>query len=390
MTSRNIPIVNFLENKTMNKDIEELDKILSQKNYLMKEHLLNKFYPSELNNLSVLTHKNIQEGSFINPFSNKKVDIIFDKENTSARHYQLSIHRNLDTDKIFYSAESFLESFNYYNKYYHLNFMPTPNDKYNLFKDFVINHELAHLSLLQKSFVLNYEKDHERKHHSEIHSDISSIMKTSKDWNLSSEQIIDFCNSIIVWRVGKYNLLEVFLANEKKEIPIKHATDTFLIHFKEFLKSDDNINFIKSLSDSEITAFANLMVNIPVDNDIIIRQWFNTNSPSKEDILYNLKDIKDLKFEKATFINMEILKKEGHNLDSTHDFFKNLANKANTNHSILHSLSIKSILLVEGKNVKEYLSQLSINNLFNTIIDDFSNMKKEFIKSTKKNNYKLK
>ena len=370
-------IIDFLENKKMNKEIAELENILKTPNYITKEKLLNKFYNEQSESgLEYIQPNNITEGIFINPFSNRKVSIVFDDNNTQARHYQLSIHRNLEKDIIFYSENSFKESLNYFSKHYHLDFLNNGNQKEELFRHFVISHELAHLSLLQKSFAIHYEDDTERKLYSEIHSDLCGIIKTIKDYNLDTEQSLGLCNSLVTWRNGKYNLLEVFLANEESSLPISHPTELFLIHFKEFLKDEYNLTKLKKLTDINITAFSNILVDNynSLNNNLIIENFFGTNNPTIDEIKNKLHSIDDWKFEKAVSINMEVLNREGYNLSNKSYFFDVVANKASVNKQILHSISFKSALLIEGKEVKEYLDSLVVPSVFNNCLKELDIM----------------
>lgn len=244
-------------------NINLFDEILSIENELTKSRLFGKFAISAIS-MTVQTPdiniNDIKEDFYTNPFSEKKVALFLNNEEKNFCQLHLNEFRYGDSDILNIDLE-YLEHLSavQYKCYPY----ETQESFDRLFKTFVIFHEMAHASNMQK--LEDYKDDEpKRKQRSEIQSDVCSILKTIDYHNLSHEQAIEACNSVLSFRINHYDFLKLI---DNDAFEVYHENYMSIAKLGVLIRDKEYFTRLRNLDNDEIQALAKIISQDDKDND---------------------------------------------------------------------------------------------------------------------------
>lgn len=259
-------ILNYIKNTKYIKEIQCKDNqdivqiIKNQEKIELRDTLIASIISSEkdkidvskcisINELKIILKDpavlSIDDVEIINPFNDLKIKI------SSSNEIEKSFSVSNETKK---NNKDFNNTFHIFISKKNKNNDLRKGD--NLLMDFILYHELAHSSYAQ--ILSNYDYD---RNSNEINSDIVSIIKIINENDFSISQTNKLCNVILDYRAktaryDKKTNLQSYMdgyANVRC-----HFTEESILNFKDFIKVDNNINYIKEIKDADLSSFAQI------------------------------------------------------------------------------------------------------------------------------------
>lgn len=188
----------------------------------------------------------IKDGIYKNIFSGMAVKIENGETNLAIYHELFDRLKKKGSEKIILKDEPFFENVTKMSKYY------TEKEIKVIEKEFVLYHELAHLSGIQ-TLTVPQSIDDKNPILKETHSDICGIIKTIQSNNMNKEEAIALLEDVLLAR-SHYKVIGYELFNEDNNKYIDHMTHVGLFILKDFINKD--LEYIKKISDNDMTKFA--------------------------------------------------------------------------------------------------------------------------------------
>jgi hypothetical protein len=315
---------------------------------------------------------NLKEGYYKNIFNGLKIKI------ESGEHSVADLPRRTDRNKKLNDDKIILGNYECYPRDQQLAQYFTHQEITALEKQFVLYHELAHLSGSQ-IFSLETDDSFTRlKILHETHSDVCALIKIIKDNKLNQEESLALINDNVFYR-SDYRHINEALCHKSDEEYTEHLTHAGLFTLRDFIKTD--LNHIYGLKDDEISKFSTLLTeqahqpsNIHrLENELGL---FPTDKES-------LKTILDSELEEGNSFLAKVLK-HYKRLYPDEDVADYTAGKIASDPYISLDLSIRILKLHDKEKLMTVTSPFS-SVVNHTLKDDFDFFKKEY----KENNVKL-
>ncbi len=131
----------------------------------------------------------------------------------------------------------------------------------NLILEFTIFHELAHASYSQ---IVDFNNNDNKK---EKNADMVSALKVIKNNDFNINETKDFFSLLLKIRSEKANLNIYNILNNYTSITRDHFTEESLLNLKNFLLDDNNLDYIKSIKDAELSTFCEILENHTIKLD---------------------------------------------------------------------------------------------------------------------------
>lgn len=375
------------EDALMQKDdnIDIIERIAFMENPFIKESSFKDFYNKSLaNSYKKSTYENVYQtdiidgsvslknGNYNNIFNGLKVKI------QEGEHSVAIIPRRVDRNKKLSTDAIILNNVHCYPRDQQLSKHYNETDIAKLEKQFVLYHELAHLSGAQ-IFSLEESGAFTRlKILHETHSDVCAIIKTIKDNKMNQEESIAFVNDNVFFRSDYRNINEA-LCHDNGEDYTEHLTHAGLFTLRDFINHD--LNYLHKLKDDEISKFSTLVTEQAHQPSNIRRleEEFGMFPDNKDD----LKEILDGELEEGKSFLAKILT-HYQKLHPTEDVAEYTAAKIVGDTYIKLDLAMRILKLYDKEKLMNNTSPFS-SVVNHTLKDDFEFFKNEF----KENNVEL-
>lgn len=170
--------------------------------------------------------------SFIFNDENKLVGthVVIDRDQLNRADYEKAFHIRIDVNHFLSSMK---------NKNKHLT-----DEQLRCQFDIIFFHELAHTSFTQITLEDGWL--------SEQMADISSVIKTIKNNNLTLKQSVSLIDDLLKYRTSKATFNKYYIQDKSKVRD--HATEISLIHLRQI--TQESFDYLKQIEDKHITYFA--------------------------------------------------------------------------------------------------------------------------------------
>jgi len=264
----NIEFISFINSQS---DLHIRDKILERliTNQPVDERILKLELKNDIDYIlqNIIDKKDFST-NLMNPFNNIKTTIN-------------SFHTKKDTPSLLISNNTALKQ-KEFNKAFRIviNKNIVDKTKFDIFDykkeeklmlEFILFHELAHASYSQIT------RQQYNNNKNEKNSDMVSILKIIKNHDFDINETKDLLSLILKLRTKKAGLNIHNILNNNTEISRVHFTEESLLNLKSFLSNENNLNYIKSIKDFELSTFCEIVESNTIKLDKYTEKETNPN-----------------------------------------------------------------------------------------------------------------